>query len=114
METAYRLKLSTLSLLHDPAGQPEERLIPPQHAHDALDAVAHTRSLQHTGNCTLCLLLDLQHAQKLQTRCPFAQQSPFALIVTVCDHYMWGMMLAFCEICATELSVKTLGVNNAR
>ena len=86
MESTDRLKLSTLSLLHDPAGQPEKRFIAPQHAHDALDAVAHTSSLQHTGNGTLCLLLDLQHPQKLQTRYPFAQRSLFVLTATVCCH----------------------------
>jgi len=86
MGTTYCVKLSTLGLLHDSAGQPEKRLIPPQHAHNALDAVAHTRPLQHTGNCTLCLLLDLQHAQKLEKRCPFAQQSLFILTPTICCH----------------------------
>ena len=100
IETTYCLKLSTLSLLHDPAGQPEQGLIAPQHTHHALDTVAHTCSLQHTGNCTLCLLLNLQHAQKLHSRCrnkkeikqqhcfccPFHQQSLFTPILTVCDH----------------------------
>lgn len=73
IETTYCLKLSTLSLLHDPAGQPEQGLIAPQHTHHALDTVAHTCSLQHTGNCTLCLLLNLQHAQKLHSRCLYTK-----------------------------------------
>ncbi len=67
MKITYCLKLATLSLLHDSAGQSEQRLVAPQHTHDALDTVAHARPLQHTGNCTLCLLLDLQHAHKLDT-----------------------------------------------